>query len=246
MNMNIFAVKDDVVQTYYVTMDEKAVKRIQASIDEWNGKGEFKEVKAASLMSYVDYGKKIEVVSRKYAGKGEVFDYCCPSVDIMDMYNYKFYQYTPHPLSSLCESLLKDYQSLDFSQHIAQLLSWNTEDEEEKQFVEQLVSSFTFKRLSVDDIVQSDLTLEEKRTVLKRIMDVIKKKQQVRKVVATPKSYEEEVENKIRDMEVLYSGFYGRELHGEEFKFTSDQEIAVRRKILATLPSSHSIMKVNK
>ena len=66
MEMNIFAVKDNVVQTYYVTMNEKLVKNTQAKIDEWNGKGELKESKSASLMGHMEYGKKIEVVSKKY------------------------------------------------------------------------------------------------------------------------------------------------------------------------------------
>lgn len=246
MNMNIFALKDDVVQTFYVTMDEKLVKNIQEKIDEWNGKGELKETKAASLMEYAEYGKKIEVVSRKDAGKGDVFYYCCPAVETVDMYNYKFYQYTPHPLSKLCESLLKDYKSLDFSKHIAQLLNWSSDNEVEMQFASQLINSFKFKRLSVDDIVQSDLTLEEKRNILRRILGAIKNITQLRKIVATPKSYDEEVEKKIHDMEVMNSAFYSRELHGEDFKYTPQQKVAVRRKILSTLPTSDLIIRVKK
>lgn len=38
MKMNIFAIKDDVVQTFYVTVDKK-FNDIQSKIDDWNGKG---------------------------------------------------------------------------------------------------------------------------------------------------------------------------------------------------------------
>lgn len=243
MDMNIFAVKNDVVQTYYVTMNEKSVKNTQAKIDEWNGKGELKETKAASLMGYMEYGKKIEVISRKYAGKGEVFYYCCPSVETMDMYNYKFYQFTPHPLSKLCDALLKDYESLDFSKHLAQLLSWSSDNSEEMAFVNDLIGAFKFRKLSVEEIVQSDLTTDEKTNILRRIMDAIKNISKPRKIVASPKSYEEEVERKIRGMESFNSGFYAQELKGEDFKYTPRQKVAVKRKILNSLPTVDLIEK---
>lgn len=246
MEMNIFAVKDDVVQTYYVTMDEKSVKNTQAKIDEWNGKGELKETKASSLMGYMEYGKKIEVVSKKYAGKGEVFYYCCPAIETMDMYNYKFYKFTPHALSKLCDTLLKDYESLDFSKHLAQLLSWSSDNTEEMAFVSELISAFKFKKFSVEEIVQSDLTIDEKRNILRRIMDAIKNISKSRKIIASPKTYKEEVERKIESMEAFNSGFYERELKGEDFKYTSKQKVAVKRKILASLPTVDSIMKVGK
>lgn len=244
--MNIFAVKDDIVQTYYVTMDEKLVKNTQSKIDEWNGKGKLKETKAASLMCHMEYGKKIEVVSRKYAGQGEVFYDCCPAVETMDMYNYKFYKFTPHALSKLCDSLLKDYESLDFSKHLAQLLSWSPKNPEEMAFVSKLISAFKFKKISMEEIVQSDLTIDEKRNILRRIVDAIKNISKPTKIIASPKTYEEEVERKIESMEAINSGFYARELHGEDFKYTPKQKIAVKRKILASLPTVYSIMKVNK
>lgn len=42
MDMNIFAIKDGVVQMCYVIMNEKKLKDIQSKIDDWNGKGEIK------------------------------------------------------------------------------------------------------------------------------------------------------------------------------------------------------------
>jgi len=246
MDINVFAVKDDEVQTFFVTMDEKLIKNTQAKIDKWNGKGKLKKTKAASLMRYMEYGKKIEVVSRKYAGKGKVFYYCCPVLETVGMYNYKFYQYTPHPLSELCDTLLKKSKPLDFSKHLAQLLGWSSDNEEEMIFVGELIDAFRFKKISIEEVMKSDLTLDEKRNILSRIMDTIKTISRPRKLGALPKSYEEEVERKINDMELFNSGFYGRELHGEDFKYTPEQRVAVRRKILTSLPTFESIMKVNK
>lgn len=243
MEMNIFAVKDDVVQTYYVTMNEKLVKNTQAKIDEWNGKGELKETKSASLMGHMEYGKKIEVVSKKYAGQGEIFYYCCPAVETTDMYNYKFYKYTPHALSKLCDTLLKDYESLDFSKHLAQLLSWSSDNQEEMSFVNELISAFKFKKFSVEEVVQSDLTIDEKRNILRRIVDAIKNVSKPTKVIASPKTYEEEVERKIESMEAINTGFYSRELNGEDFKYTPKQRVAVKRKILESLPTVTLIEK---
>lgn len=243
--MNIFAVNDDVVQIFSVIVNEKSVKNTQGKIDEWNGKGELKETKASSLMDYEEYGKKIEVVSRNYAGKGEVFYYCCPAIETMDMYNYKFYQFTQHSLSKLCDTLLHDSKSLDFSKHLAQLLSWSSDNNEEMAFVGELIGAFKFKKISAQEIVQSDLTIEEKRNILRKIIDSIKNNSNPRKNVALPKLYKEEVERKIHDMEAFYSGFHARELHGEDFKYTLKQKVAIKRKILTSLPTVDSIIKVN-
>ena len=55
-----------------------------------------------------------------------------------------------------------------------------------------------------------------------------------------------ELERKIESMEAINTGFYSRELHGEDFKYTPKQKISVKRKILESLPTVDSIMKVNK
>lgn len=246
MEMNIFAVKDDIVQSFYVSMDENLIRMFRAKIDEWNGKGELKQTKAVNFMNYVESGKKIEVVSKRYSGKGKAVYYCSSSIEIIPMYNYKFYQFTPHPLSKLCDTLLKDCESLDFSKHLAELLNWSSDDDEEMEFVGKLISAFKFKKTTVEEIVQSDLTIDEKRNVLRRIVDAIKNVSQPRKIVASPRSYEEEVERKINNMEVFNSDFYERELHDEDFKYTPEQKVIEKRKILTSLPTSDSIMKANK
>lgn len=241
MTMNIFAKRDYIVEPYSVIIDEEIIKNIQSKIDTWNGKGEIKEVKAASLLEYGCLGEKIEVISKKYAGKGEIFYYCCPSVETVDMYNYKFYEYTQHPLSKLCDTILNDYQALDLSEHIARLLNWTTEDDEEIAFVRQLLSAFKFEKLNINDIVKSDLTLEEKKILLQRIRNAIKNYIPPRQILVAPKDYEEEVKKRINDMELIYSGFYGRELKGEDFKYTLEQKKNIKRRILSNLPNVDTI-----
>lgn len=244
--MNIFAVKDDKVQIFSVVKDKKTIKNIQAKIDEWNGKGDLKEITTGNLNDIADSGEKIEIVSEQYVGKEDVFFYCCPSIEKMDMYNYKFYQYNQHPLSKLCDTLLNDYNSLDFSEHIAQLLSWSSDNNKEMTFVSELICAFEFKKISVEKIIQSDLTLGEKRNILIMIKDSIKQIQQPRKNTSSIKSYRKEVEGRIKDMESFNSGFYGRELHGKDFKYTKDEKVAIRRKILKSLPSTDLIEKSKK
>lgn len=245
MKKNIFAVKGDIIQVFNVTINEKLLKNVQSKIDNWNGKGDIKEVKAASLFDYYGRGK-IEVISQKYAGKGDVFYYCCPDIETMDMYNYKFYQYVPHPLSELCDKLLKNYDSLDYSKYLAELLNWTSNNCQEMIFVRDLINAFKFKKVSIDEIVQSDLTIEEKKNILRRVMDAIKDIKETRKIIVAPKIYEDEVEKKIIDMEVFNSGFYARELRGEDFKYTEEQKIEVKKRILTTLPTTDSVINVNK
>ena len=220
MTMNVFAKKDDIVETYSVIIDEQLIKDIQSKIDTWNGKGEIKEAKANNKLELeVDYfGKKIEVISKEYAGKGEIFYECCPSVEVVDMYNYKFYEYTAHPLSKLCDSILKDYQSLDLSEHIKKLINWSTEDAIELAFVKQILLAFKFEKLNINDIVKSDLTIEEKRTLLQRIRDAIKNYIPPRQILVTSKEYEDEVMKRIHDIEIYNSVFNGRELDLEQRK----------------------------
>lgn len=243
MKMNLFALKDDVVQHFLVIVDEKKIKKIQSEINDWNGKGEVKEVTAVSIAEHFECGKKIEVISKEYSGKGEVFYSCCQEVEMMDMYNYKFYQYTPHPLSTLCDVILNDYESLDFSKHVAKLLNWNALNQEEVVFVNKLIDAFKFKRLYIDEVVKCDLTIEEKKSMLKRIKDAIKNEIKPRIIVITSKTYEMEVEKKIHDMEVVNSGFFGRELNGADFKYSQEEKNNIKRKILSSLPKVDLINK---
>lgn len=241
MIMNVFAKKGDIVEPYSVIIDEKLIKNIQSKIDTWNGKGNIKEVTAASLLEYCYLGKKIEIISKKYVGQGEIFYYCCPSVETVDMYKYKFYEYTQHPLSKLCDNILNDYQPLDLSEHIGKLINWTTEDDEEIAFVKQLLSAFKFEKLNINDIVKSDLTLEEKRTLLQRIRYAIKNYIPPRQILVASKDYEEEVEKRIHDMESFNSGFFGRQLKGKDFKYTLEEKKNIERKILSKLPNVDTI-----
>ena len=239
MTMNVFAKRDDIVETYNVIIDEQLIKNIQSKIDTWNGKGEIKEAKANNILELeVDYfGKKIEVISKEYAGKGEIFYECCPSVETIDIYNYKFYEYTAHPLSKLCDTILKDYQPLDLSEHIRKLINWTTEDDEELAFVNQLLSAFKFEKLNINDIVKSDLTPEEKRTLLQRIRDAIKNYIPQRQILITSKEYEDEVMKRIHDIEIYNSVFNGRKLDLEQRK-------NIKRRILSNLPNVDAISRV--
>lgn len=149
MTMNVFAKKGYKVELYNVTIDEKLIKNIQSKIDTWNGKGEIKEVKTDVLLECGYLDKKIEVISQEYVGKGCLTDYFCPSLETVNIYNFKFYEYTQHPLSKLCDTILEDYQPLDLSEHIVKLINWTTEDNEEISFVKQLLSAFRFEKLNI-------------------------------------------------------------------------------------------------
>ena len=93
MEMNIFAVKDDIVQSFYVSMDENLVRMFRAKIDEWNGKGELKQTKAVNLMNYVESDKKIEVVSKRYSGKGKAVYYCSSSINSINLLHTLYQNY---------------------------------------------------------------------------------------------------------------------------------------------------------
>ena len=99
--------------------------------------------------------------------------------------------------------------------------------------------------MDIGDIVKSDLMFEGKKTLLHKIKDLLKgTTENVNQVLVTSKNYEEEVEKKIHSMEMIYSGFYGRELEGKDFEYTSLQREKVKSKILSSLPSSERINNI--
>lgn len=240
MDMNVFATSRDVVDTYFARIDEKKLKKVQAEIDEWNGRGELKEKRAAGLFPSEPFAK-LEIVSKKPDGRGEIFYYCCPAIETVDMYKYKYYEFRPHQLSKMCDQLVKNYEPIELSRHIAAILNWETDDEKEKQFISEILNTITFQKLSVDDIVQSDLSPEYKKNLLQRIIDAVKNIPPKKQIIASSKTYEEEVDKHIQSMEWINTGFYGRELKGQEFKYTPEQRVAVKKKIFNSLPKSANI-----
>lgn len=121
--------KDRAIVSYQVILAAEEFRRIQDELDIWYGKGDLKYCRAAEI--HPMNGKKLQVVSKEPAGRGEIFGYCPAAREEVDMYNYQFYEYIPHPLSRLCDSILRDEDMFELSKHIRFLINWMNAGREE-------------------------------------------------------------------------------------------------------------------
>lgn len=64
MDSNVYVNNNDLVENYFVRIDEKKIRQIQNEIDKWNGKGELltKVGRGFFAADPEFFGKKIEVI----------------------------------------------------------------------------------------------------------------------------------------------------------------------------------------
>lgn len=135
MIKTIFVKNDNKIDTYIINIDESEIRKIETDIDSYNGKGEIL-TKKTDVLSYAEdfslIGKKIEIISKEFAGKGHRIHYCCGDIDNINLYNYKYYAYIPHQLSKLCTNILDSTSTLELSSHIKEVLDHHSKDDTEK------------------------------------------------------------------------------------------------------------------
>jgi len=247
MDKIIFVMSDNNVDTYSVNIDEQKIRNIQSSIDIYNGKGDILEgtggVDFFSTFCFID--KKVEVVSSNYVRTVQTCDYCCGEVSDIDVYNYKYYAYKQHRLSTLCDELLKTFNSLDLSYIIRELLEYKPETELEQIFLNQLIRAIRLEKVSINDVIELDLTPVEKSTFLTRIRGALRKNDCEHLIITCPTQFEDTVNQRISDIETINEAFYSRELCGQPFQYTDQEKICIKRKVLSSIPSisqlSHKI-----
>lgn len=242
MDRNIYVINNEDVEIYYVEIDEDKLIKIQEQIDLWNGKGNLKRESRANLSVYDDYSlvnKKVEIVSKIYIGEKEVYYDCCSVRDTIDMYFFEYYAYVPHPLSKLCDNIINNYKAIELSNHVRELIEWNSYDLKEKKFVAELLSCFKFTKLNMADIMKSNLSVEAKRGLIGKILNFINRKQQVYYNLIYPRNFDEAVNDEIRRQE----GFEIGNLERKGFEFTDDEKKEIKKKILSKLPLVQQIEK---
>ena len=131
MDSNVYVNNNDLVENYFVRIDEKKIRQIQNEIDKWNGKGELltRVGRGFFAADHEFFGKKIEVISKKFAGRKEFFDYCCPDVYMADVYEFKFLAYEQCDISKMCDELVSSYDKIDLSRLIKKLFEYTSSNE---------------------------------------------------------------------------------------------------------------------
>jgi len=232
MDSNVYVNNNDLVENYFVRIDEKKIRQIQNEIDKWNGKGELltKVGRGFFAADPEFFGKKIEVISKKFAGRKEFFDYCCPDVYMADVYEFKFLAYEQCDISKMCDELVSNCDKIDLSRLIKKLFEYTSSDEKKMEFVESLIDCIQLKKINDAEIKKIDLTVEQKESLLKRIIHVIKRKTtNTPFIIVASDDYEKAVDKKIHSMDCLNHAF--RPPYNEE------ERKIVKQNILKSLPT---------
>ena len=226
----IFVNRKNIVDTYQINIDARRIKYIQKSIDNYNGKERIETTSGIGF--FVDnsdfFGKKIEILSKKYVGKEQHFNYCCAEVDNIDIYKYKYYAYTPHKLSQLCDNLLKSTDSLNLSYCIHDILNYECETGIEQDFLKKIINSIKFKKINnVNFLIKI-------RNELKRL---ILQKDSTQLCI----NFNNVVEQKIHSMQIFNEAFHSQELSGQPLKYSTSQKRYIKEKILVELPTEEKL-----
>ena len=66
-------------------------------------------------------------------------------------------------------------------------------NDKEKEFLNRLTGCFSFEKVLFDEVILSDLSLDEKKNYLRRMLDALMKIKEKQYVIAAPKEYETDV-----------------------------------------------------
>lgn len=226
MSRKLYVNKNDVVEIYEAIIDEVEFMNVQSEIDNWYGKGSLKSKKMTNLPKS-SCGRKVEIVS---ANKDS------------DLFDVSYYEFIPCALSRMCDSILKDYNVFEFSKHLRHLLEWHGESDEERLFVEKLIDTISFNKVSVDEVILSVLSLPKKKSILEKLFGILEDDGNTH-IIVSPLEYDNDVEKEIEEREWFTSGFYSDELKGKEFSYSESEKVMIRRGIFESLPLSEHITK---
>jgi hypothetical protein len=173
-NQVIFINNRNTVDTYSVRFSSQ-LESIQKRIDEWHGRGEIRTKEGYSLKPS-NPRNRIQIVDFERLACINGFG-CYSDFAGLNYYKYYYYEYEPHPLSLICDKLLKSEDFIEVSKNLKQLLEWRTDEEEEKGLLKDLLHSITFEKLELTRI-----------NYLRRICMSLKIKQQLRVINSDDKN----------------------------------------------------------
>lgn len=228
MESIIYVNNNNNVETYLVNIDMKKIFHLKKLIDEWNGKGELIIKKCGYLPT--NSNVKREIVSKKQID----FDKKFPK------YEYKYYEYTPHTLSLLCEKIIKinlKNLPLEFSSYLRRILEFECDNEVEERYLCDILTCFSFKKINTYDIVKSNIDLSKKISLLNKIKYLLTNIE-IPKSEFLPQSYINLIEERLNYREIIVSnGLY------QTFKYSDKQKNDRRIRALNALPKDEDLKK---
>lgn len=172
MKRKVYVNRDNVIDTYVVIIDDVEFRNIQNELDLWYGKGNLKESVADDLKSM--NGMKLDIVSKENVGD--------------EKFLFKYYEFIAHPLSRLCDWIMKSNDPLEFSKYLRHLIEW-PESSNVIDYVKRLLGCFSFEKLSIDDVVLSNLTEIKKKKLIERIFEAIEDSDTSPWIIASSKKF---------------------------------------------------------
>lgn len=228
MDSEIYVNNNDVVETYFIKINESRIKNIRAKIDITYGKGKLKTVTTDSYtFSTLNFGKKVEIVSENYVGVGQMLDSSYPQAFDVKQYEYKYYAFYPSELSCICDEILNAYGKIDLSKSIKRLFEYEPYISDEVVFLEELYGCVKLERIDCEDLIKSDLTEEKKEGIFKRIIRAIKNEKQKSFVIICPRCYEDDVNNKVSSIEKEDGSVSG---------YDNYKKVKIKKEIFNSLP----------
>lgn len=233
MVSHIYVNNDNNVETYIAQIDIEKLKQLQKRIDIWHGKGEVQEQRGRYLK---DQGnKKVEILSQKQVGWGsgscDYFGYSSKRT----VYIFRYYAYDQHELSKICEYFInhenREYQ-IEFSRYIKRLLIFKPTDKKERKYFYEVLSSFDFTKYTTDEIIESDINLNDKISLLTKLKQLFTKTTELEESHFLPKSYIDIINEKIRAKEYISS-----QHRYQTVKYSEKYKNHIKKKNLFALPN---------
>jgi len=231
VDSEIYVNNNDLVENYFVKINENKLKNIQNDIDDFNGKGslKYKKVDKFSFELY-NSGKKVDVVSKKYVGKGQLYDVNFPEILEVDLYEYSYYSYLQCELSKIIEDILNAYKRLDLSKSIRSLMEYNPVCCEEEKFLKEIFNCIEMKKIDCKNLITIHISNSKKQSVFNRIIKTVKNNKG--KYIVSSADYVDVMNKEISELEnkMLKKG-----------KYTTEEKDELKRNILDSLPTKNQI-----
>ena len=206
MLINIYVNNNYNVETYIANIDIEKLKQIKNKIDFFHGKGDIKEYKGNRLINCEN--KHIEIISQKQVALEENYNNHLGYANLIPIYEFKFYEYQPHELSVICKYFIENEKKahpLGISECIKSLLLFESKNNIEQQYFNQILKCITLKRYTADEIVKSDINLKDKISLLTKIKELFNKTKEIEEQHFLPKSYVVLIDEYIKYKEYLHS-----------------------------------------
>ena len=225
-----FINNNDKIENYIVSYDEKLLSTIQNEIDKWDNNGEIIHIKCdEETIESMKKTRKMDILSMEHA---------CNINSVngpVKIYNYQYYIHNQCQLSLLCDYFIKYSNSpLEFSKCLGELYSWDSSSKKEQEFVNLIRGIFKFKKNDFISTVKSDISVEEKKSLLKRIKNsILKQDNNIREIISSEtfaNAIEEDAEKKIM-----------MELKQKNIEDKENYKKILKRKIVDNIPKLRSL-----